>query len=88
MKTPEGKLKAYARKRLRALGAYVFSPVQMGYGSTTLDDLCCWQGRFVGIEYKQQGKEPTARQYAVMEQMKTAGVDRVAPRQRACPDPT
>ena len=73
MQTPEGKLKAYARKRLRAIGAYVFSPVQMGYGATTLDDLCCLNGRFIGIEYKQQGKEPTPRQYQVIEQINAAG---------------
>ena len=73
MRTPEGKLKAYARKRLRAIGAYVFSPVQMGYGATTLDDLCCLNGRFFVVEYKRPGKEPTPRQYQTIQKIKDAG---------------
>lgn len=73
MKTPEARLKTYCRKRLREMGAYVFSPVQMGYGMPTLDDLCCINGKFVGIEYKQEGKEPTKRQTLTIEQMQAAG---------------
>ncbi len=53
--TPEGKVKKECRAYLRSIGAYVFSPVQMGYGAATVDDLCCFAGKFVAIEYKRPG---------------------------------
>jgi hypothetical protein len=73
MKTPEGKIKQKVRERLKAMGAYYFSPVQMGMGATTLDDLCCIGGKFVGIEYKAEGKVPTARQRLTAQQIQRAG---------------
>ena len=62
MLTPESRIKKKVRAKIRAMGGYVFSPVQMGLGMTTLDDLCCIGGKFVAIEYKREGKLPTPRQ--------------------------
>jgi len=73
MLTPEGKLKQFVKGHLKALGAYFFMAVQTGYGATTLDFLCCVSGRFLAIETKAPGKEPTTRQYLIMEQVKEAG---------------
>ena len=73
MQTPESREKKKVRNYLSAIGAYRFSAVQMGIGSPTLDDLCCISGRFVGIEYKAEGKAPTPRQLLTMSQMREAG---------------
>ncbi len=73
--TPEGKLKAECRAWLRAQGAYVFSPVQMGYGDTTVDDLVCFRGWFIGVEYKRPDTrpEPTPAQKKKLKQIVDAG---------------
>ena len=71
--TPEGAIKKPVRAYLKAIGGYRFSPVQMGLGATTLDDLVCIGGRFVGIEYKADGKVPTPRQQLTMTEIRRAG---------------
>ena len=73
--TPEGKLKTICRAWLRAQGAYVFSPVQVGMGAATLDDLVCYEGQFVGLEYKRPDTrpKPTKRQEAVIAHIEAAG---------------
>ncbi len=59
---------------LLSLGAYIFKPVQMGMGATTLDRLCCINGRFVAIEYKRAGiMEATPRQRQVIKAISRAG---------------
>ena len=73
MLTEEGRIKKHVRAKIRAMGGYVFSPVQMGLGVTTLDDLCCIGGKFVGIEYKAEGKFPTPRQMHTMHEIHKAG---------------
>lgn len=73
MLTEEASLKAKCRAYLKRLGAYRFSPVQMGMGATTVDDLFCLRGRFCGVEYKAAGKRPTPRQDLTMREIKTAG---------------
>lgn len=73
MKTPEAYTRDPVRKFLKSIGAYRFSPVQMGLGAATLDDLCCIGGRFVAIEYKAEGKLPTARQMLTMKEIQRAG---------------
>jgi len=73
MKTPESYTRDPVRKFLKSIGAYRFSPVQMGMGAPTLDDLCCVGGRFIGIEYKAPGKAPTPRQLLTMQEIKRAG---------------
>lgn len=73
MLTPEGRIKQKLRAYLKARNVYRFSPVQMGLGQTTLDELCCIRGRFVGIEVKAEGGVPTARQRATMKEIQRAG---------------
>jgi hypothetical protein len=73
MMTPEGRVKKQIRNWLREQGAYIFSPVQMGFGASTLDLLVCWNGRFVGIEVKAPGKTPTDRQCAICDEITMAG---------------
>ena len=72
-KGPEAKLKAECRAWMRFIGAYVFSPVQMGYGAATVDDLVCLKGKFVALEYKAEGKNPTPRQETTMQEISRAG---------------
>ena len=73
--TPEGKVKKECRAYLKSIGAYVFSPVQMGYGAATVDDLCCIRGRFVAIEYKRPGRLAafTKRQEQCLNAVSSAG---------------
>ena len=48
-------------------------PVQTGYGKTTVDFLCCVKGRFVAIETKAVGKEPTPLQYLTLARIEDTG---------------
>lgn len=74
MSTPESLLKKKIRDHLRqALGARVFSPVQMGMGGPALDIIACVRGRYVEIEAKDVGKKPTARQEATAKDVERAG---------------
>lgn len=73
MQTPEGKLKKYVSKRLKEIGCYQFMYVPSGYGKQTIDYLVCLRGKFIGIETKAPGKEPTKRQYDCMDEIKAAG---------------
>ena len=73
MKTPEGGPKAEIKAWLKEQGAYVFSPVQTGYGKRTLDLLVCWQGLFVGIEVKAPGKTVTKLQAQIVVDIQDAG---------------
>ena len=73
MKGPEAKIKDEIRKWLAEQGAYVFSPVQMGYGKQTVDLLVCWKGFFVAIEVKAPGKKLTNRQYLILDEIANTG---------------
>lgn len=73
MKTPEGRVKDEIRKWLKEQGAYVFSPVQTGMGSRTLDLLVCWNGQFVAVEVKRPGGKPTKLQVEIAKRMIEAG---------------
>ena len=74
MSTPEALIKQKIRAYLvDELKAYYFAPVQMGMGVSTLDILCCIQGKFVGIEVKVPGKVPTVRQKQIMRDIIAAG---------------
>ena len=70
---PEYRIKRLVRARLKELGVYQFWPVQSAWGTTTLDILVCYQGRFVGIECKRPGAKPTARQLLTMQAIEAAG---------------
>lgn len=73
MKTPERRVKDEVRQVLTDLGAYFFMPVQTGYGASTLDFLCCVNGRFIGIETKAGKAQASRRQELVIEQINKAG---------------
>jgi hypothetical protein len=53
--------------------AYVFMPVQGGYGAPGLDFHCAYHGRAFFIEAKAPGKKPTPRQNATAREMRDAG---------------
>lgn len=72
--TPEKRVANPCDAYLRELGAYIFKPVQMGMGVTTLDRLVCLRGRFIAIEYKRAGVfECTPRQRQVIKEITKAG---------------
>lgn len=74
--TPEGKVKKQVRKLLEHYeGVYRFMPVQNGMGETTLDFLCCFNGKFFSIETKAPGKTVTLRQQGTIDKMKAAGAE-------------
>lgn len=71
--TPEGRVKDKIKAVLKKHGAYFFMPVQNGYGTQTVDFLCCVKGRFLAIEAKAPGKKPTGRQEDVLAEVMAAG---------------
>jgi hypothetical protein len=74
MATEEGLLKIKVKRYLDQLPkSYRYMPVPSGYGTQTLDFLCCINGRFCGIETKAKGKKPTPRQEQCMTAIKAAG---------------
>ncbi len=73
--TPEGKIKKEIKELLRLHDVYWFCPVQNGLGAPSLDFLCCFSGKFIGIEAKAPGKKPTPRQLNTMDEMFKAGAD-------------
>lgn len=61
--TPESKVKKKVVDVLKSYGAYFFYPVTGGYGRSGVPDIvCCWKGRFIGIECKAKGNVPTQLQ--------------------------
>ena len=74
--TPEKKVKNKVVKLLQEVGAYHFYPVASGYGSAGIPDIvACIKGRFIGIECKANGGEPTALQEKNLETiMNTGGI--------------
>ena len=55
--TPEGKVKAQCKKLLDSRGIWHFSPVSNGMGRHGIPDvICCWEGKFLGVEMKAPGK--------------------------------
>lgn len=61
--TPESKVKKQVVDILKSYGAYFFYPVTGGYGRSGVPDIvCCWKGKFIGIECKANGGKPTALQ--------------------------
>jgi Holliday junction resolvase len=73
-KGPESKVKKMVVAQLKALGAYYFYPVSGGFGSSGVPDIvCCYQGRFFGIECKSGNNKPTDLQKKNLEQIVAAG---------------
>lgn len=74
MRTPESYEKEAIDKHLRAIGAYVVKPATYGFGASgTPDRVCCINGKFVTIEVKREGKEPTSIQERRMAEIRFAG---------------
>ena len=73
MSAPEGKVKAKVKALLKRFGIYSHWPVLNGMGEPTLDCIVCAWGRFVAIETKAPGKQPTPRQQVTMAAMRAAG---------------
>jgi hypothetical protein len=71
--TPEGKVKATVRAKLKDAGAYLFMPVQNGMGAPSLDFIGCHRGRFFGIETKAGKGKVTPRQCHTASLMARAG---------------
>ena len=77
MSTPEGRVKAKVKRRLReefGTSHWPFWPVQTGYGSVALDLLMCISGRFVAIETKaDRSKKLTPLQETTAAAIRSAG---------------
>jgi len=67
--TPEGIVKNKVKKVLKDFGAYYEMHVPYGYGSASLDFVCCYKGWFIAIETKAPGKKPTKRQAVTIKQI-------------------
>jgi len=69
--TPERIVKSKVTKLLTERGAYWFYPVASGYGSAGIPDIvCCYRGRFVGIECKAGSGKTTALQENNLERIR------------------
>lgn len=72
--TPEKKVKQRVIAQLKTLGAYYFYPVTGGFGSSGVPDIvCCYQGRFIGIECKAGKGKTTALQDKNLHEIEAAG---------------
>jgi hypothetical protein len=72
--TPEKKVKQRVVVQLKALGAYYFYPTTGGFGSSGVPDVvCCYQGRFIGIECKAGKGKTTALQDKNLQEISAAG---------------
>lgn len=72
--TPEGRVKKDLKELLDNYEKiYIFNPVPYGYGKSSLDTLICFRGRFIAIEAKAPGKEPTPRQRFTTREIRAAG---------------
>lgn len=72
--TPEAKVKRQIREVLEHYGAYYSMPVTGGYGASGVPDfLICYMGRFIGVEAKTRGNNPTALQLTNMKRIELAG---------------
>jgi hypothetical protein len=55
--TPEGRVKSAVKAELIRRGIWFYMPVQNGMGQVGIPDfVCCWNGRFLGVETKAPGK--------------------------------
>ena len=61
--TPEKKVKNQVVKLLKKHHAYYFCPATYGMGRSGVPDVvCCFEGRFIGIECKAGNNKPTELQ--------------------------
>jgi hypothetical protein len=74
MATPESKVKKKGRTILDEMGVYHFPPSSGGYGRAGIpDDIGCYRGRFIAIEYKANGGKPTALQLRELQNIRESG---------------
>lgn len=72
--TPEGRVKRKAISELQKLGMYIFFPATGGFGRSGIPDIvCCYKGKFIGIECKAYGNKPTALQQSNLEEIVNNG---------------
>jgi Holliday junction resolvase len=73
--TPEGRVKAKAKKILTELGYYFFMPPANGFGRAGIPDIigCRLDARFFALECKANGNKPTALQERELERIRAAG---------------
>ncbi len=72
--TPEGKVKKIGRAIMTKMGVYHFPAFSGGYGRSGVpDDIGCYQGCFVAVEYKANGGKPTALQLKNMDDIRKSG---------------
>jgi hypothetical protein len=72
--TPEKKVKRKVMEQLKMIKAYTVTPMTGGFGNSGVPDvLCCYKGRFVGIECKANGGKPTALQIHNLNSIEIAG---------------
>lgn len=72
--TPEGKVKKIGRAVMTKMGMYHFPAFSGGYGRSGVpDDIGCYQGCFVAVEYKANGGKPTALQLKNMDDIRKNG---------------
>jgi hypothetical protein len=69
----ESTIKQKIKKKLEGLGAYVFCPVQTGYGKRTVDMLICLNGSFLAIEVKRPKGVITEKQKVTLKEINEAG---------------
>ena len=71
---PEVKVKKQIADLLKKHGAYYFTPVTSGFGSSGVPDfIACIKGKFIGIEAKAGKGKPTALQDKNLTQIMDAG---------------
>lgn len=86
-KTPEGRVKDAIKKELDSRGfwragaaqppavdGWYYMPVSNGMGVHGIPDfICCWKGKFLGIEAKAPGGTPTPNQLRRHEELRAGG---------------
>jgi hypothetical protein len=73
---PEGKLHTKIQARIKQAGGFVVKihASEDSFMRVGLPDLlCCYRGRFVGLEVKMPGNTPTPVQKAVLQEIVSAG---------------
>jgi hypothetical protein len=72
--TPERIVKNKATAILKAYKAYYFYPFSAGYGKVGVPDIiCCYHGRFIGIECKAGKNSTTLLQRRNLDEIQTNG---------------
>lgn len=72
--TPEARVKKRVVDILKARKVYYFYPVTGGFGRSGVPDIiCCYEGRFLGIECKAGKNKPTPLQRAEIFKIEQAG---------------